>query len=110
MGRGQRFTEDFRVEAVRQVTERGFALKTDPPLDLQNLPWDPAQMAGTASLSLTNHKKPVEKEEDEPELARQQTLDQDEHDKQMQAKSEKEIDQLVENLTALYRQKNSKCP
>lgn len=82
----------------------------DPPLDLQNLPWDPAQMAGTASLSLSNHKKPVEKEEDEPEHARQQTLDQDEHDKQMQAKSEQEIDQLVENLTTLYRQKNSKCP
>jgi transposase len=27
MGRGQRFTEEFRVEAVRQVTERGFAVK-----------------------------------------------------------------------------------
>jgi transposase-like protein len=24
MGKGQRFTEEFRVEAVRQVTERGF--------------------------------------------------------------------------------------
>ena len=27
MGRGQRFTEEFRVEAVRQVTERGFGVK-----------------------------------------------------------------------------------
>ncbi len=27
MSRGQRFTEEFRVEAVRQVTERGFAVK-----------------------------------------------------------------------------------
>jgi transposase len=27
MGRGQRFTEEFRVEAVRQVTERGFRVK-----------------------------------------------------------------------------------
>jgi transposase len=27
MGKGQRFTEEFRVEAVRQVTERGFAVK-----------------------------------------------------------------------------------
>ena len=27
MGRGQRFTEEFRVEAVRQVTERGFWVK-----------------------------------------------------------------------------------
>jgi transposase len=27
MGKGQRFTEEFRVEAVKQVTERGFAVK-----------------------------------------------------------------------------------
>ena len=27
MGRGHRFTEEFRVEAVRQVTERGFGVK-----------------------------------------------------------------------------------
>jgi hypothetical protein len=27
MSKGQRFTEEFRVEAVRQVTERGFAVK-----------------------------------------------------------------------------------
>jgi transposase-like protein len=27
MGKGQRFTEQFRVEAVKQVTERGFAVK-----------------------------------------------------------------------------------
>jgi transposase len=27
MGRGQRFTEEFRVEAVRQVKERGFGVK-----------------------------------------------------------------------------------
>jgi transposase len=27
MGRGQRFTEEFRIEAVKQVTERGFAVK-----------------------------------------------------------------------------------
>ncbi len=27
MGKGQRFTEKFRIEAVRQVTERGFAVK-----------------------------------------------------------------------------------
>jgi len=26
MGKGQRFTEEFRVEAVKQVTERGFAV------------------------------------------------------------------------------------
>ncbi len=25
MGKGQRFTEEFRVEAVKQVTERGFS-------------------------------------------------------------------------------------
>jgi len=27
MGEGQRFTEEFRVEAVKQFTERGFAVK-----------------------------------------------------------------------------------
>ena len=27
MGKGLRFTEEFRVEAVKQVTERGFAVK-----------------------------------------------------------------------------------
>jgi len=27
MGKGNRFTEEFRVEAVKQVTERGFAVK-----------------------------------------------------------------------------------
>ena len=27
MGEGQWFTEEFRVEAVKQVTERGFAVK-----------------------------------------------------------------------------------
>ena len=27
MGRVQRFTEEFRVEAVKQITERGFAVK-----------------------------------------------------------------------------------
>ena len=27
MGRGQRFTEEFRVKAVRQVTVRGFGVK-----------------------------------------------------------------------------------
>ncbi len=27
MGKGQRFAEELRVEAVKQVTERGFAVK-----------------------------------------------------------------------------------
>jgi transposase len=27
MGKSQRFTEEFRVEAVKQVTKRGFAVK-----------------------------------------------------------------------------------
>jgi transposase len=27
MGKVQRFTEEFRVEAVKQITERGFAVK-----------------------------------------------------------------------------------
>jgi transposase len=27
MGKGQRFTEEYRVEEVKQVTQRGFAVK-----------------------------------------------------------------------------------
>ena len=42
----------------------------------------------------------------ENELANQPNLDQDDHDEQMQAKSEQELNQLVDNLVALYRQKS----
>ena len=44
----------------------------------------------------------------ETELANQPNLDHDEHDEQMLAKSPQELDQLVDGLVALYRQKSEK--
>ncbi len=90
-----------------QAVRRGTPITDTTPLDLQNLPFDPADIASRESPSSTESqaKLPTGGRSTEPpkELAQPPNADQDEYNQWMAGLTELQLDKLAHNLSLMMK-------